>query len=148
MTTTDYSTSFLVDQSPGEVFQAITNVRGWWSNTIQGETGKPGAEFTFQHKDVHRTTQKVTGFEPGKRIVWHVTESQINFVKDKNEWKDTEVVFEIARKDGKTEVRFTHAGLVPAIECYGRCSGAWDFYVNGSLQSLIATGEGKPIQEQ
>lgn len=56
--------------------------------------------------------------------------------------------FEIARKDGKTEVRFTHVGLVPTIECYGRCSGAWDFYVNGSLQSLITTGKGKPTQEQ
>jgi hypothetical protein len=41
-------------------------------------------------------------------------------------------------------VRFTHAGLVPAFECYGGCSGAWGFYINDSLRSLIATGKGEP----
>jgi hypothetical protein len=57
-------------------------------------------------------------------------DSWINFVKEKTEWNGTEVVFEIARKDGRTELRFAHVGLVPAFECYGGCSGAWGFYIN------------------
>ena len=41
-------------------------------------------------------------------------------------------------------VRFTYVGLAPAIECYGGCSGAWGFYVNDGLRSLITTGKGDP----
>src|SRR5262249_39921984 len=48
-----------------------------------------------------------------------------NFVKNRTEWNGTDIVFEIDRKNGKTELRFTHVGLVPAFECYGDCSGAW-----------------------
>ena len=48
-----------------------------------------------------------------------------------------------ARGD-KTELRFTHRGPVPAIECYGGCSGAWGYFINESLRDLIATGKGKP----
>ena len=75
-------------------------------------------------------------------------DSHINFVKDKTEWKGTDIVFEITKKDDKTELRFTHVGLVPAIECYGDCSGAWGFYINDSLRSLITTGEGQPNRKE
>jgi hypothetical protein len=90
----------------------------------------------------------VTELVPGKKIVWHVTDSQIHFVRDKSEWDGTDIVFEIARKGDKTEVRFTHVGLVPAIECYDGCSGAWGFYVNESLRDLIAKGKGQPNPDE
>jgi len=144
MSDQNYTTSFTVDQSPEEVFAAINNVRGWWSGEIDGRTDKLGAEFKYRYKDLHKTTQKITELVPGKKVVWHVVESHINFVKDKNEWNGTDIVFEIAKKGGKTELRFTHVGLVPAYECYGDCSGAWGFYINDSLRSLITTGKGQP----
>lgn len=144
----DYTTSFAVDQSPEEVFSAINNVRGWWSGEIDGPTDQLGAEFTYRYEDDHRSTQKITEWVPDKKVVWHVSDAVVNFVKDKTEWNGTDVVFEIARKGGKTEVRFTHVGLVPAIECYGACSGAWAFYINDSLRSLITTGKGDPNQEE
>jgi hypothetical protein len=85
---------------------------------------------------------------PGKKVVWHVVDSHINFVKDRTEWNGTDIVFEINRKQGKTELLFTHAGLVPAFECYGGCSDAWGFYINDSLRSLITTGKGQPNQTE
>jgi hypothetical protein len=148
MKTENFTTSFLVDQSPEEVFDAINNVRGWWSGEIDGSTDSLGDVFTYRYKDVHRTTQKITEFMPGKKVVWHVTDAELSFVKDKTEWNGTDIVFEIAKKDGKTEVRFTHVGLVPAFECYGGCSGAWGFYINDSLRNLIASGKGEPNQKE
>jgi hypothetical protein len=139
-----FTTSFRVDQSPKEVFDAVNNVRGWWSEEIEGRTDQLGAEFTYRYKGVHRSTQKITEFVPGKKVVWHVSDARLNFVKDKTEWNGTDIVFDIARKGDQTELRFTHVGLVPAFQCYGNCSGAWGFYINDSLRSLITTGKGVP----
>ena len=144
MKTQDYTTSFAVDQPPEQVFAAITNVRGWWSGEIDGRTDKLGAEFTYRYEDIHRSRQKITEWVPGKKVVWRVLDARISFVKDKAEWNGTDIVFEIAMKGEKTELRFTHVGLLPAIECYGKCSGAWGFYINESLRSLITTGKGDP----
>jgi len=142
------TTAFTVDQNPDEVFAAINNVRGWWSGEIEGNTDKLGEVWTYRYKDVHRTTQKITEFVPGKKVVWHVTDAELNFVKDKTEWNGTDIVFEITRKGNTTEVRFTHVGLVPAFECYGGCSGAWGFYINDSLRSLITNGTGQPTPKK
>jgi len=118
----NYSTSFTVDQSPKEVFDAINNVRGWWSGEIKGVTDKLGAEFTYSVPNVHYSKQKITEFVPGEKIVWHVQDADLTFLKDKSEWKGTDIVFEIAKKGQKTEVRFTHRGLVPTFECYDKCT--------------------------
>jgi uncharacterized protein YndB with AHSA1/START domain len=144
MDTESYTTSFTVDQSPEEVFAAVTNVRGWWSGEIEGRTDQLGAEFTYRYQDQHRTRQRITELVPGKKIVWRVLDSEINFVKDKTEWNGTEIVFEIRRKGSQSELNFTHVGLAPRIECYGKCAGAWGFYINESLRSLITTGKGDP----
>ena len=148
MKTENYTTSFEVEQSPEEVFDAINNVRAWWSGEIDGHTDNLGEVFTYRYKDVHRSTQKITELVPGKKVVWHVTDAQLNFVQDKTEWNGTDVVFDIRRKGDKTEVRFTHVGLVPAFECFGGCSGAWGFYINGSLRNLITKGKGQPNQKE
>ena len=140
----DFSTSILVDQTPEEVFKAIHNVRGWWSGEIEGNTEKLGDEFTYRYKDMHVSKQKVTEFIPGKKIVWHVTDAELGFVSDKAEWKGTDIIFEIAKSRGKTELRFMHAGLVPAFECYGGCSGAWGALIEGNLRKLIVTGKNQP----
>jgi Activator of Hsp90 ATPase homolog 1-like protein len=138
----NFSTAFTIDQTPEEAFAAINNVREWWAGKpgIEGSTDKLGDEFTYAYEPHHYSKQKVTELIPGKKVVWLVLESQLNFVKDKSEWNSTKVTFEIAKKGDKTEVRFTHQGLVPDYECYGACSNAWGSIINRSLRSLITTG--------
>ena len=131
-------------ESPKKVFDAICNVRGWWSENLKGKTDKLGAKFTYQYKDIHSSTQKITEFVPNKKIVWHVLDSQLNFIKEKDEWNGTDIIFEITKKDGKTKLRFTHVGLTPEVECFEACYGGWGFFVKKSLKSLIIKGEGKP----
>jgi len=141
MNAQNFTTTFTVDQTPQEAFAAINNVRGWWSGEIEGGTGKLGDEFTYRYQDLHYSKQKLTELIPGKKVVWLVSDARLNFTKDKTEWTGTEITFEISEKGGKTEIRFTHLGLVPEAECFNACSSAWGFYINGSLRSLIATGK-------
>lgn len=141
----DFTTSILVRQLPEEVFSAVNNVRGWWSGAIEGHTDSVGAQFIYRYQDFHRSTQKITEWLPGKRIVWRVVDSRINFVRKKAEWTGTDIVFEITRNNGMTDLRFTHVGLVPTLECYDGCSGAWNSYITGSLRNLVTTGQAQPI---
>lgn len=140
-----YTVSFTVDQSPDEVFAAVNNVRAWWSGQIEGRTDKPGAVFTYRYQDLHHSTQEITEWVPGRKVVWHILDARINFVRDKTEWVGTDVVFEILKQGSQTELRFTHVGLGPTIECYGKCAGAWDFFINESLRRLVTTGKGDPL---
>jgi len=55
---------------------------------------------------------------------------------------------EITRKGNKSELRFTHIGLVPAFEYCGDCSGAWGFYIKDGLRSLITKSKGQPISRK
>ncbi|SRR5258708_28652331 len=69
--------------------------------------------------------------------------ARLRFRKE-NEWTGTDIVFDISQKEGKTELRFTHIGLVPAFLCYGDCSGAWGMLINENLRKLITTGKAQP----
>jgi hypothetical protein len=139
MATKDFTTTILVDQTPEEAFNAINKVRGWWTGEpgVEGNTDKLGDEFTYGYKDLHYSKQKVTELIPGKKIVWLITDSKLNFTKDKTEWTGTSIIFDISEKNNKTQIRFTHVGLVPAFECYSDCSNAWSSYINDSLWSFI-----------
>jgi hypothetical protein len=139
-----FTTTLSVDQSPEEVFAAVLNVRGWWSENIDGPTDQPGELFTYHHQDVHRCTMRVAEMTSPTRVVWHVVDNHFNFTDDANEWKGPEIHFDIIRVGTKTELRFTHLGLAPANECFDVCSGAWDFYLQTSLRGLIRTGTGLP----
>lgn len=144
MTTTDFTTSLLVDQTPNEVFKAINNVRGWWSEEIEGNTEKHNDEFNYHYKNIHNCKMKLIEVIPDKKVVWLVLDNYFSFTKDKSEWIGTKIIFEISKKDGKTQIRFTHQGLVPEYECYKVCFDGWSNYINNSLQSLITIGKGQP----
>ncbi len=147
MSSPNFATAFSVDKSPEEAFNAIKNIRGWWSEEIEGSADKVGEEFTYHYKGSHRCTMRLTEAVPGKRVVWLVLDNYFDFTEDKSEWKGTTIRFEISSKGDKTEVCFTHLGLVPEYECFDVCSTSWGSYINGSLKRLINTGKGHPNQK-
>src|SRR5215218_4785775 len=108
MSTQNLNATFLVDQTPKEVYDAINNVRGWWSETLEGDTEELNDEFTYRYKDMHYSKQKLVELIPGKKIVWLVMDSALTFINNQKEWNDTRIIFEISEKNGKTEIHFTH----------------------------------------
>ena len=148
MKSQNYTTAFTVDQTPEEAFDAINNVRGWWSGNIEGSTNKLGDEWTYRYKDIHYSKQKITELVPGQKVVWQVLDSYLNFIEDKTEWNGTRITFDIAKKGDQTEIRFSHLGLTPEVECYDACANAWGGYVNSSLRNLIAKGKGQPNRKE
>ncbi len=144
----DFTATIMVAQSPKEAFEAIRNVRGWWSEEIEGSTANLGDEFKYRYKDVHTCTMRLEELVPDKKVAWVVVDNYFKFTRDKTEWKGTKVVFAVSRKGNQTEIRFTHEGLVPEYECFSVCSSAWGSYIHGSLRSLIETGKGRPNEKE
>lgn len=144
MTTTDFTTTLVVDQTPEEVFNAINNVRGWWSEEIEGSTTNINDVFTYHYEDIHRCKVKLIEVVPDKKVVWKILDNHFSFTKDKTEWIDTKVSFEISGQGDKTQLVFTHIGLVPEYECYEACHQGWTHYIQNSLNNLIQTGKGQP----
>ena len=92
--------------------------------------------------DIHYSKQKLIELVPNKKVVWLVSDSKLNFTKNVSEWTGTKIIFEISTINNKTQVHFTHSGLVPKIECFNDCSNAWSQLIQESLYSLITTGKG------
>jgi hypothetical protein len=114
----NFTATLLVDQTPEEALAAINNIRGWWSEDIEGNTDKLGHEFMYRDKHL-RAKMKITELIPGKKVVWHVLESQMDDIEEVTEWDDTKLIFEIRKKDDSPIV------IGPKFS-----SPIWDWYLN------------------
>jgi uncharacterized protein YndB with AHSA1/START domain len=150
MTEHSFTTTLFVAATPDEAYTAINDVRGWWSQDVDGSTDTVGATFAFRGnqdgRNVHRARIEVTELVPGERVVWHVVDNWMGFIEDQSEWKDTRIVFEISPTDDGARIRFRHLGLVPTYECFDVCFDAWTFFLQDSLRALITQGHGAPME--
>ena len=144
MSNQDFSLTFLVEQTPHEVFNAVTNVRGWWSEALEGDSEKLDDEFSYRHGDFHYSKHTLIEVVPDKKVVWLTIDSKLTFVEEQNEWNGTKMLFEITQEGDKTKLVITHLGLVSEFECFDSCSKGWTYYLQSSLLPLITTGKGKP----
>jgi len=136
-----FSATIETTKSPQVVFNAINDVTNWWSKDFEGNSTKLNDEFIINHPNQHYSKQKLIQVVPSKKIVWLVTESKLNWLKNNTEeWTNTQMIFEISTKDDKTILHFTHDGLTPEKECYAMCEKGWDMIIKDWLFHLIIIG--------
>jgi hypothetical protein len=140
----NYTSTIIVEKDTTNAFKSIKNFRGWWSEEIEGNTDKLGETFFYHYKDVHLCKLKLIEAIPNQKLVYLVTDNEFNFTKDKTEWINTRLIFDLFPEGDKTKIVFTHKGLTPEYECYSVCNDAWTSYIQGSLKNYIETGKGKP----
>jgi hypothetical protein len=142
----DFTTVIELAKPADVVYRAITEgVAKWWGGEdLKGSSMKLNDEFTITHGDVHYSRQKLVELIPGRKVVWLVTESKLNWLeKDKYEWTDTKMIFDITTKKDMTELTFTHEGLAREKESYSRCAQGWDMVIRETLYDLIVPDSGK-----
>lgn len=144
MTNRNYTAEITVDKDITSAFNSIKNFKAWWSEEIEGSTDILGETFFYHYKDVHLCKIKLIELVANKKLVYQVIDNEFNFTKNKTEWINTKLIFELSTEGNKTRIVFTHEGLVPEYECYNVCNDAWSSYINGSLKNYIETGKGKP----
>jgi uncharacterized protein YndB with AHSA1/START domain len=144
MNNADFSYRMTLDAGPIRVFEAITDVASWWSGQIDGRADHIGDEFRYRYADLHDSTQKVSDLVPGRRIAWRVIDAHLSFVEPFDEWKGTEIIFDIDPRGAQTDLTFTHVGLHRSFGCYQACSGGWTTLLNRNLRARILSGLTQP----
>jgi hypothetical protein len=143
MESKNFTATIEVERSANEVFEAITaGVSKWWGGKdLSGSSTMLNDEFVVHHKGAHYSKQKLIEVVPYKKVVWHVTESTLHWLKnDGQEWTNTKMIFEISTRNGKTILHFTHEGLAPGKECYQECAKGWTMVITDWLFTYITEG--------
>jgi hypothetical protein len=139
----NYHKTIMVDASPEEAMKKISQVNLWWKKDFKGSAEKLNDTFTIPFTEPSFVDFIVSELIPDKKMVWKVTDCYLPWFRDKKEWNNTEVVFQLSKESEKTKIDFMHIGLVPEIECYDVCEKGWNGHIN-TLDQLINKGKGLP----
>src|SRR4051812_37581788 len=104
MSKENYSKKILVNQSSAEVYQAINNIREWWSEDFRGDSRDLDDEFEVRFGTVHYSRQKLVEMTLNRKIAWLVIDSNLSFLQNTNEWTGTKISFELSTQDNQTEI--------------------------------------------
>jgi hypothetical protein len=137
----DFHKTITVSASAEEAMKKISQVNAWWKKDFSGSAEKLDNAFTVPFGAPSFVEFVVSEFSPGKKLAWKVTDCYLPWFKDKKEWNNTEVVFQLSQNNGKTKIDFTHMGLTPEVECYDVCEKGWNGHIN-TLEKFINEGKG------
>jgi hypothetical protein len=138
----DFNSSISAKISASEAIKKISNVPEWWGITFTGSAEKQNDKFVVKMTGDSFFSFTVTELTPGKRVVWLVTDCNMPWYSDKKEWTNTKLIFDLHENNGETELKFTHEGLTPDVECYKDCAPGWNHWITTSLFSYLTTGKG------
>ena len=143
MDTQDYSIRIEASVPVDEAFAGIQNVAAWWTKSFTGQARQAGDAFSVRFGSTF-VDFSVANVVPEQQIVWQVASSSLPWLKNPDEWTGTRVVWDLSRTGTTTQIRMTHIGLAPQVECYGQCEAGWDFFVGQSLHQLLTQHQGMP----
>jgi uncharacterized protein YndB with AHSA1/START domain len=138
--TRDFESVKVFEAAPDAVLAALTSseaINQWWGLTV----GSParGQRFEVGFGGERRIDMEAVTDGPS-RVEWYVHWSPFT-----PEWAGTSIVFELAPAGAGTELRFSHRGLTPELECFDMCHEGWTHYLT-SLVDYVDRGEGQPYR--
>lgn len=145
----NYTHVMEVNATADKVYHALTHeIPLWWTEMFEGSSSQVGGVFTIRFGDQIHKTMRIKKLTDNAEIVWLVEDSLIALpeLKNQTEWIGTTIVWEIEQKNTITQVKLTHIGLNPDIECYEICAGGWQQFL-GSLKKFLETGSGTPYRK-
>jgi uncharacterized protein YndB with AHSA1/START domain len=125
-----------INASQQKVYEAISSINGlqnWWTVQTSG-TDSDGGTISFRFGETGPDF-KVIELIPHKKIKWEC-------VAGPPDWIGTTLNFDMDQNDGKTRVRFEHAGWAQDGDFYASCAFSWGRYLE-SLRQYSQTGKGE-----
>jgi len=129
----------VIDASPQEVYEAITDVKKlshWWTTDSRGKSAV-GSHLEFWFDGHLAAEMEVTDLKPNKLVQWHVTDKSLP------DWIDTKIEFKIFTKNEQTYLHFRHSDWREDAAMFPQCSLDWAIYLI-SLKEFVETGKGRP----
>lgn len=146
----NYTNTIEVKTTADKAYNALVyKINLWWTEMFEGVSVQIGDVFTIRFgADIYKT-MKVKETIPDAKIIWYVEDSLIALpeLKNQTEWIGTTIVWEIEQAGENTQIKVTHLGLSPNIECYDICSNGWVQFL-GSLKLFLEIGIGTPYKEK
>jgi hypothetical protein len=141
-----YETSIKVRADKENAFKACASELDKWWGKVDNSVTKEGEEFTISFGKT-KWRFVITEFSEYDRITWKCIKAE-HFVKGltniKEEWLNTELVWNFKKNGGDVEVSLLHNGLTPELNCYDICESGWNFFIATSLKNYLETGQGNP----
>ena len=128
---------FHINAPKEKVYEALTTIQGlsnWWTIQTTGNTNL-GEVIQFRFGPNFLNEMKVMVMIPNDFVEWEC----VNSAPD---WIGTKISFTLDENDGKTRVRFEHAGWKETGDFYAACSFSWARYME-SLRQFCQTGKGE-----
>jgi len=122
------------------VYQAITEPEGlsrWWTTDVEAEAREGSlAVFRFEGGQV-QMRMRVEALSLNRSVRWGVEEPS------PPEWGGTSITWDLAERDGGTEVLFGHRGWKSTEQSFPYINFSWGYYLQ-SLVKYLEEGKGFP----
>jgi len=134
------------DATAAAVYDAIAapgGTNGWW--TTDGDVVKaPGQLLRLNWSATDHIVFRIDRADRPSLMRWTCVAQHDRNLPRPDEWVGTTLTFSLGASDRTADLRFTHHGLVPALDCFDMCEGGWNFFLRRSLKQLVEVGRGLP----